>query len=71
MFLLSQSNGETMKQKLLAIAIASISGAALAQTNVTIQGAFDSGVQMFSTETAGVKTRTNRCNAVQLRFFLR
>jgi predicted porin len=60
MFLLSQSNGETMKQTLLAIAIASISGAAFAQTNVTIQGAFDSGVQMFSTETAGVKTRTNR-----------
>jgi predicted porin len=57
---MSQSNGETMKQKLLAIAIAGISGAAIAQTNVTIQGAFDSGVQMFSTETAGVKTRTNR-----------
>ena len=49
-----------MKQKLLAFALAGISGTALAQTNVTIQGAFDSGVQMFSTETAGVKTRTNR-----------
>lgn len=49
-----------MKQKLLALAIAGLSGTAFAQNTVTITGLFDTGYQNFSVETAGVKTRTNR-----------
>jgi len=49
-----------MKQKLLAIAVAGLSGTALAQSTVTITGLFDTGVQMFKTESAGVTTKTNR-----------
>lgn len=49
-----------MKQKLLAIAIAGLSGTAFAQSTVTITGLFDTGVQMFKTESAGVTTKTNR-----------
>jgi hypothetical protein len=37
------------------------SSAAFAQTNVTIQGLFDTGYQNFKSETAGaVTTKTNR-----------
>ncbi|MFA4970411.1 MAG: porin [Sulfuritalea sp.] len=49
-----------MKQKLLALAIAGLSGTAFAQSTVTITGLFDTGYQNFSVETAGVKTKTNR-----------
>ncbi len=48
-----------MKQKLLALAIAGLSGTAFAQSTVTITGLFDTGYQNFSVETAGVKTKTN------------
>lgn len=49
-----------MKQKLLALAIAGLSGTAFAQSTVTITGLFDTGYQNFSSETAGVTTKTNR-----------
>ena len=49
-----------MKQKFLALAIAGLSGTAFAQSTVTITGLFDTGVQMFKTESLGVTTKTNR-----------
>jgi predicted porin len=49
-----------MKQKLLAIVVAGLSGTACAQSTVTITGLFDTGVQMFKTENLGVTTKTNR-----------
>ncbi|MDK9702701.1 MAG: porin [Sulfuritalea sp.] len=49
-----------MKQKLLAIALAGLSGTAFAQSTVTITGLFDTGVQMFKSESLGVTTKTNR-----------
>jgi predicted porin len=49
-----------MQKKIIALAIAGLSSAAFAQTNVVIQGLFDTGYQNFSTETAGVTTKTNR-----------
>jgi predicted porin len=49
-----------MQKKLIALAIAGLSSTAFAQTNVTIQGLFDTGYQNFSAENAGVTTKTNR-----------
>ncbi|MBI5901225.1 MAG: porin [Rhodocyclales bacterium] len=49
-----------MQKKIIALAIAGLSSAAFAQTNVTIQGLFDTGYQNFSAENAGVTTKTNR-----------
>ncbi|MBK8760908.1 MAG: porin [Sulfuritalea sp.] len=49
-----------MQKKIIALAIAGLSSAAFAQTNVVIQGLFDTGYQNFSAETAGVTTKTNR-----------
>jgi predicted porin len=49
-----------MQKKIIALAIAGLSSAAFAQTNVTIQGLFDTGYQNFKSETAGVTTKTNR-----------
>ncbi len=49
-----------MQKKIIALAIAGLSSAAFAQTNVTIQGLFDTGYQNFKAEAAGVTTTTNR-----------
>ena len=49
-----------MQKKLIALAIAGLSSTAFAQTNVTIQGLFDTGYQNFKAEAAGVTTTTNR-----------
>ncbi len=49
-----------MQKKLIALAIAGLSSTAFAQTNVIIQGLYDTGYQNFSAETAGVTTKTNR-----------
>lgn len=49
-----------MQKKIIALAIAGLSSAAFAQTNVTIQGLFDTGYQNFKSEAANVTTKTNR-----------
>jgi GBP family porin len=48
-----------MQKKIIALAIAGLSSAAFAQSNVTISGLFDTGIRQSSTEAAtGVKTTT-------------
>ncbi len=49
-----------MQKKIIALAIAGLSSAAFAQTNVTIQGLFDTGYQNFKQEAGNVTTKTNR-----------
>lgn len=49
-----------MQKKIIALAIAGLSSAAFAQTNVTIQGLFDTGYFTQKQEAASVTTKTNR-----------
>jgi predicted porin len=47
-----------MQKKLIALAIAGLSSAAFAQSNVTISGLLDAGYNVSKTQTAGVTTST-------------
>lgn len=50
-----------MQKKIIALAIAGLSSAAFAQSNVTISGLYDTGFRSAQTEaTTGVKTRTTQ-----------
>jgi predicted porin len=53
-----------MQKKLIALAIAGLSSTAFAQTNVTIQGLFDTGYQSFKQEAGAVTTKTNRVGSL-------
>ena len=51
-----------MQKKLIALAIAGLSGAAFAQTNVTLSGLVDVGYMSQSIQTAGTRLA---CNAAR------
>jgi predicted porin len=53
-----------MQKKIIALAIAGLSSTAFAQTNVTIQGLFDTGYQSFKQEAGAVTTKTNRVGSL-------